>query len=85
MQIVIYSTTTCPYCKMLKDYLGEKKFAFTEKLVDIDEAARNEMMASSGGFLGVPFTIITTDDGRKETVLGFDKGKLEKVLQITPA
>lgn len=82
MQIVIYSTTTCPYCKMLKDYLKEKNFAYTEKLVDVDEAAKEEMEASSGGFLGVPFTVITTDSGSKETVLGFDKGKINSTLSI---
>jgi glutaredoxin len=82
MQIIVYSTTTCPYCKMLKDYLKEKNFVYTEKLVDMDEAAKTEMMASSGGFLGVPFTIISLDSGTKETVLGFDKGKIDKVLGI---
>ena len=82
MQVVIYSTTTCPYCKMLKDYLKEKNFTFTEKLVDVDEAAKTEMIASSGGFLGVPFTSIVRDDGTKETVVGFDKGKLNSVLGI---
>lgn len=80
MQVIIYSTTTCPYCKMLKDYFGQKQIAFTEKLVDTDEAAKNEMMASSNGFLGVPFTVITKDDGQKETVLGFDKGKLDSIF-----
>ncbi len=82
MQVIVYSTTTCPYCKMLKDYLKEKNISYSEKLVDTDEAAREEMMASSGGFLGVPFTIIGKDDGSKETVLGFDKGKLNSVLGI---
>ena len=67
---------------MLKDYLNEKNFAYTEKLVDIDEAAKNEMMASSNGFLGVPFTVISLDNGSKETVLGFDKGKFNTVLGI---
>ena len=82
MQIVIYSTTTCPYCKMLKDYLTGKNLPFSEKLVDMDEAARDEMMTVSGGFLGVPFTAITKDDGSKESVIGFDKGKLDKILGI---
>lgn len=67
---------------MLKDYLKEKNFTFTEKLVDVDEAAKTEMVASSGGFLGVPFTSIVRDDGTKETVVGFDKGKLNSVLGI---
>ena len=83
MQIIVYSTTTCPYCKMLEDYLKEKNFAYTERLVDTDEAAKAEMIASSGGFLGVPFVIISLDNGVKETVLGFDKGKINSVLKIT--
>lgn len=80
MTITIYSTTTCPYCKMLKDYLGQKNQPFTEKFVDVDDVARDEMTASSGGFLGVPFSVITKDDGSKETILGFDKGKLDSIL-----
>jgi len=80
MSITVYSTTTCPYCKMLKDFLKGKGVSFSEKLVDQDEAAKVEMMASSGGFLGVPFTVITKDDGTKQTILGFDKGKLEASL-----
>lgn len=80
MQIIIYSTTTCPYCKMLKDYMLSKGLSFTEKLVDTDETAKEEMTAVSNGFLGVPFTVITKDDGTKITIVGFDKGKLEASL-----
>ena len=83
MNIIIYSTTTCPYCKMLKDYLKGKNIAFIEKLVDRDEAAQKEMAEASGGFLGIPFTLITKDDGTKETVLGFDQGKINSILGIT--
>ena len=82
MKITVYATTTCPYCKMLKDYLKEKNLPYAEKLVDQDDAARDEMMAVSGGFLGVPFSVVEKDDGAKETILGFDKGKLNSVLGI---
>ena len=83
MQITIYSTTTCPYCLLLKDYLSEKQVAFVEKLIDQDEAARQEMETVSGGFLGVPFIVVTKDDGSKETVTGFDKGRLDSILGIS--
>ena len=33
-------------------------------------------------FLGVPFISIMKDDGTKEGVVGFDKGKLNSVLGI---
>ncbi len=81
MQVTIYTTTTCPYCKMLKDYLAEKNVAFSEKLVDQDDAAQKEMLQVSGGFQGVPFTIIKKD-GETETVIGFDKGKVNQILGL---
>jgi len=81
VQITVYTTTTCPYCKMLKDYLGGKDIAYTEKLVDQDDAAREEMTKASGGFLGVPFTVIDKE-GQKETVIGFDKGKIDSILNL---
>jgi len=80
MQITIYSTSTCPYCKELENYLEEKNLAYTEKLVDVDEAAKTEMAGLSGGFMGVPFTLIVLDDGRRETIVGFDKGKFNSLL-----
>jgi len=67
---------------MLKDYLKEKGIAFSEKIVDQDDKARDEMVAASGGFMGVPFTVIVKDDGTKETVVGFDKGKIDEVFGI---
>ncbi len=81
MNIKIYSTTSCPYCKMLKDFFKEKGIDYVEKMVDQDEIVKKEMELESGGFLGVPFTVITKDDGTKQTVIGFDRGKLEEVLK----
>jgi hypothetical protein len=69
---------------MLKDFLNAKNLSFTEKLVDMDETAKVEMSAISGGFLGVPLTVITLENGTKETVIGFDQGRLNSVLGIQP-
>ncbi len=82
MQIIIYSTTTCPYCKQLKEYFKAKNITFAEKLIDQDKVAVGEMEKESGGFKGVPFVVIIKDDGTKETVTGFDKGKINSVLGI---
>lgn len=82
MQVTVYTTTTCPYCKMLKTFLGEHNVSFSEKLVDQDDAAREEMMKESGGFLGVPYSIVTKEDGTKEKIIGFDKGKFMEALGI---
>ena len=82
MTVTVYSTTTCPYCRMLKSYLKERNVDYTEKLVDQDDAAREEMMKASGGFLGVPFTIVKKN-GESETIIGFDKGKVNQVLGLS--
>ena len=83
MTITIYSTTTCPYCKMEKDYLASKNIAFVEKLVDQDDTAKTEMEALSGGFLGVPYTVITQDSGEQQKIIGFDKNKINEILNVT--
>ncbi len=83
MQVTVYSTTTCPYCKMLKEYLSSKNISFEEKLVDQDEMVKDEMVKDSGGFLGVPFTVVTKDDGTKATIIGFDKNKVNEILGLT--
>jgi len=67
---------------MLKEYLKEKQVPFVEKLVDQDEKAQDEMAAISGGFMGVPFTVVEKD-GKKQTITGFDKGLFNKVLGIS--
>jgi hypothetical protein len=48
----------------------------------MDDSAKTEMEAASGGFLGVPFTLIIKGDGTKDVVVGFDKGKIDQVLQV---
>ncbi len=66
---------------MLEDYLKAKNITYTKKLVDQDNAAQEEMMKESDGFLGVPFTVITKEDGTKEKVIGFDQGKFNDILR----
>jgi glutaredoxin len=79
MNITIYTTSTCPFCNMLTDYLNGKNIQFTEKRVDADKEAEKEMMGISGGFLGVPFTVIEKDNN-KETIIGFDQNKFDSVF-----
>jgi glutaredoxin 3 len=81
MQVTVYATTTCPYCKMLKDYLGQRSVTYVEKLVDTDEVAQKEMAKISNGFMGVPFVVVDKE-GNKETIVGFDKGRLNYILGI---
>ncbi|MCU0667218.1 MAG: glutaredoxin family protein [Patescibacteria group bacterium] len=77
--ITVYSTASCPFCIRLKMYLDEHKFPYTEKRVDLDQNAALEMYNKSQQ-RGVPFTIITDDDGTEHGVLGFDVPLLQKEL-----
>lgn len=78
--ITIYSTATCAYCHMLKNYLDSNNIKYTVKHADSDPAATRELQEKSGQ-LGVPFTIIK-DGEKEETVLGFDKPKFDKILGL---
>lgn len=79
--ITIYSTATCGYCRMLKSYLQSKSISYNEKMVDEDPSLAQELVSKSGQ-LGVPFTVITTDDGKEEKILGFDKQRVDEVLKL---
>lgn len=80
-KVLIYSTTTCPYCKMEKAYLDSKNIPYQNIFVDQDQTAAEEMVKRSGQ-MGVPFTIITKDDGTEEQILGFDQDRINSALNI---
>lgn len=80
-KIVIYSTATCGFCKMLKGYLTDKNVPFDVKMADEDQAIAKELYEKSGQ-LGVPFTIITDEDGKEEAILGFDRNKIDLALGL---
>lgn len=74
MTITIYSTPTCPYCKMAKEFLDEHSIEYKDIDVSVDQKAA-ELMVEKSGQMGVPVITIEKDDS--ETILlGFDKEKL---------
>lgn len=79
---IIYTTVTTSYGKLLKDFFADNQIEFEEKFIDQDDVVRDEMMKESGGFLGVPFTVVTKEDGTKETIVGFDKGLVNKIFGL---
>ncbi len=66
---------------MEKVYLNSKGIAYEEVLVDVHPERAQEMIAMSGQ-LGVPFTVIVKENGDREQILGFDRPRLEEVLNI---
>lgn len=76
--IKVYSTPSCPYCKLAKDYLNEKGLAFVEINVADDAEMAKEVVKLSGQ-MGVPVIDI---DG--QIIVGWNKSALEEVLAMKP-
>jgi len=74
--VTIYSTPTCHFCQMSKDFFRENGILFTEKNVSSDLEARKEMIDKSGQ-MGVPVIYVNDD-----LVIGFDKEKLSSLLGV---
>ncbi|OGZ95296.1 MAG: NrdH-redoxin [Candidatus Sungbacteria bacterium RIFCSPLOWO2_02_FULL_47_9] len=74
--VTMYTTPTCVYCKMTKEFFAKNNVSYEEKNVAVDEKAREEMLSKSGQF-GVPVI-----DVGGEIVIGFDRGKLSELLGI---
>ncbi len=75
--VTIYSTPTCHFCQMTKDFLKEKGITYTEFNVTSDLEKRQEMIQKSGQ-MGVPVIFIGD-----EMIIGFDKERLVSTLGIT--
>lgn len=74
--IIIYSTPTCGYCRMAKEYLTSKSVPYTDVDVSADRAKQEELVKKTGQF-GVPVIEV---DGK--LIIGFDKRKLDEYAGI---
>ncbi|HEY5600787.1 MAG TPA: glutaredoxin family protein [Patescibacteria group bacterium] len=74
MNIKIYSTPTCPYCKLAKEFFNSKNLKFSDIDVSADPGAANEMIEKSGQ-MGVPVIEI---DG--QIIIGFNQQKLQEII-----
>ena len=74
--VTIYSTPSCHYCRLAKDFFKANNIAYTEYDVASDSEKRKEMVEKSGQ-MGVPVIIIGD-----ELVIGFDQAELTKLLGL---
>ena len=75
-KVVVYSTSTCPWCFKVKDWLKEHNIAFEDMDVGADREKAQEMIEKSGQ-MGVPVIDV---DGK--IIVGFDKEALTKELKL---
>ena len=74
--VTIYSTPTCHFCHLAKDYFTANKVEFTDHNVATDLPKRQEMVQKSGQ-MGVP--VIYIGD---ELIVGFDQDRIKELLHI---
>jgi glutaredoxin-like YruB-family protein len=75
-RVIVFSTPTCSFCNMTKQYFRQKGIKFKDVDVSRDPVAARDMVRRSGQ-QGVPVIDI---GGR--VVVGFDRVKIEKYLSL---
>ncbi|MBU1046425.1 glutathione S-transferase N-terminal domain-containing protein [Patescibacteria group bacterium] len=75
-KVKMYSTPTCGYCNMAKDFLEEKGVEVEVFDVSVDEDKRKELVDKSGQ-MGVP--VLEIGD---EIVIGFDQSRISQLLNL---
>ncbi len=73
--VIVYSTPSCPYCHMAKDYLKQMEVPFTDYNVAVNYAKAQEMIQKSGQ-MGVPVI-----DINGTILIGFQPEAFQKLLK----
>jgi glutaredoxin 3 len=75
-KVTVYSTPTCHFCHMAKDYFKENNVAFEDFDVSMDLGKRKEMVDKTGQ-MGVPVILIDNN-----VIVGFNKPKIADLLGL---
>ena len=78
-KVEIYSTPSCRFCIMAKNFFKENKIKFTDHNVLENRKDAMEMIEKTGQ-QGVP--VIVIDNYWDEFILGFDEPELRRRLKI---
>ena len=73
-EVVMYATTTCPYCAQTRDLFAKQGVKYTEYQIDKSEAANTEFLAKGG--IGVPLLYIG-----ERRIDGFRENAIRKALR----
>lgn len=76
-KVEIYSTESCHFCHLAKEFFAAYNIPFTNYNVGTDTIKRAEMVSKSGQ-MGVPVIVIDNRD----VVIGFDQNALTKLLGL---
>lgn len=82
MSVTVFSSSSCAICHAEMDWLDKQGVKYDNIVVDEAEDGMQKMMDATGGVIqGTPFTVVE-HDGKKETVAGFDRGRLQSLLGV---
>ena len=73
---IVYSTSECPRCVKVKDFLVQNKVDYEERNAQLNPQYAEELVKKSGGY-AVPVTDI---DGT--IIIGFNVKKLKEALKL---
>lgn len=76
-KVVVYTSPSCGFCTMAKQYLNQIGVEFEEK--DVSDPKVAEEAVEKSGQMGVPITFIGEGDDA-QMILGFDKAEFDKAL-----
>ena len=76
VKVKIYSTPSCHFCHMAKEWLTEKNIPYADYNVGEDKEKRKEMVEMTGQ-LGVPVIKIGDD-----VMIGFSPEQMAKILGV---
>ena len=74
MEVIVYITPTCIWCKKLEEYLKKKKISFEKRDVTEETVYRDELLEKSAQ-LATPVIDI---DGK--IIIGFEEKLIEEAL-----
>lgn len=78
-EVVMYSTTECPYCREAKGWLAQNGFAFTECNMSVERRCEAEFKAYGGN--GTPFLVIRRNGKGHHMKDGFDSDEFLAALR----
>lgn len=73
--VTVYTTTQCPYCVMVKNFLSEQNINFNEVNVETQPEIMDQLVKKTGQ-MGVPQTEVNG-----QWVVGFDPNNIMKALK----
>ncbi|TQR14207.1 glutaredoxin family protein [Psychrobacillus soli] len=73
--VTVYTTTQCPYCVMLKNFLSEQNIPFNEVNVETQPEVMQRLVKTTGQ-MGVPQTEVNG-----QWIVGFDPNNIMIALR----